>query len=300
LGALFATALTAMPANLARAADGGQAEEGGRMEAAPKALEDVGVEEHLGQSVPLNLRFTESRDAADGSGAPVGQAVALHEVFGGLRPTLLTLNYSDCPMLCSLQLDGLVEGLRHVGLVAGKDFDIVTVSINPNERPERTQTARKKYRAALLDGADSPHKADGWRFLTGDAANVEALARAVGFRYAYVPEQKEYAHGALVTVLSPEARITRYVYGVVFEPRDLKLTLLEASEGKVGSTLDRILLYCFHYDASTGKYAPMASNIMRLGGAVTAALLGGSLLLAWQRDRNGRRERPAAKRTDEA
>lgn len=261
------------------------ADEGGRMEAGPKALDDVGVDEHLGQSVPIDLHFTESIEPADGAAGTASRPVVLHEIMGGQRPTLLTLNYSDCPMLCSLQLDGLVDGLHKVGLVAGQDFDIVTVSINPDEKPERTATARRKYRQALVEGSETPHRPEGWRFLTGDAKNVETLARAVGFKYAYVPEQKEFAHGALVTVLSPEARITRYVYGVVFEPRDLKLTLLEASEGKVGSTLDRILLYCFHYDATTGRYAPMASNIMRLAGFVTTVVLGGALFIAWRRER---------------
>lgn len=259
-------------------------DDGGRMEAGPKALEDVGIEEHLGSSVPLDTRFIESVASPEG-GVGTRREVALHEVLGGQRPALLTLNYSDCPMLCSLQLDGMTEGLRHVGLRAGKDFDIVTVSINPAETAERTAAMRDKYRAALVDGSDTDHLKEGWRFLSGDAKSIEKLARAVGFKFAYVPEQKEFAHGALVTVLSPEARITRYLYGVVYDPRDLKLTLLEAAEGKVGSTLDRILLYCFHYDATTGKYAPMASNIMRLGGGVTALVLGLTLLLAWRKDR---------------
>ena len=271
-------------------------DDGGRLEAGPKALDDVGIEEHLGASIPLNLQFVESVDdpaapAVAGQPATMGRPLFLHEVFNGVRPVLLTLNYSDCPMLCGLQLDGLVDALHDVGLVAGKDFDIVTVSINPNEKPERTANARRKFRQALVDGASVAHRPEGWRFLTGEAPAVQALAQAVGFSYAYVAEQKEFAHGALITVVSPEARITRYLYGVTFVPRDVRLALVESAEGKVGSTLDRILLYCFHYDATTGRYAPLALNIMRLGGAVTAGVLSLLLGLAWRRDRRRARRK---------
>lgn len=242
-----------------------------RVEETPAALKEVGVDEHLGQQIPINLRFT------DASGAQV----ALHEVLRGSRPALLTLNYADCPMLCNLQLDGLAEGLRGVGLVPGKDYDVVTVSINPAETQERTQGFAKKYH----DKVGGEDIVRGWHFLRGEQQPIEALARAVGYGYTYVPSQKEYAHTAVVAVLMPDASISRYLYGVVYNPRDVRLALIEAAKGEVGTTLDRILLYCFHYDASTGRYAPMASNIMRLGGFLTALVLGAYLLLAWRQGR---------------
>lgn len=245
------------------------------MEVGPKALDDVGIDEHLGANVPINLNFVD----ADGS------KVELHDILRGQRPALLSLNYSDCPMLCNLQLDGLAEGLRGVGLKAGVDFDIVTVSINPNEKLERTRAYRDKYRHALTEEKSAEHKPEGWHFLTGDAKNIEILARSVGFRYVFVPEQNEFAHTAALMVLSPDAQITRYLYGVLFEPRDVRLALVEAADGKVGTTMDRILLYCFHYDATTGRYAPLAANIMRAAGFVTTLVLGGALWLAWRRER---------------
>lgn len=244
-----------------------------RVEDTPAALQKVGVDEHLGQQVPINLRF---RDAAD-------KEVALFELLRGGRPALLTLNYADCPMLCNLQLDGLAEGLRGVGLVPGRDYDVITVSINPKEAPERTRAFADKYHAKV-GGEDIVR---GWHFLRGEPVAIEALARAVGYEYTYVAEQKEYAHTAVAMVLMPDATISRYLYGVVYNPRDVRLALIEAARGEVGTTLDRILLYCFHYDATTGRYGAVASNIMRLGGFLTAAVLGAYLLVAWRRGQNG-------------
>ena len=241
-----------------------------RMEAGPTALDDVGIDEHLASQVPLNLPF----QTAD------GQAVKLHEIIGGKRPVLLTLNYSDCPMLCNLQLDGLVDALRQVNLTPGKDFDLLTVSINPEEKSERTRAFRDRY----LSLYDRPEAKDHWHFLTGAQDSISRLAQAVGFRYTYVKSQAEYAHTAAFMLLSPDGIITRYMYGVLFEPRDLRLALVEAAQGKTGTTLDKILLYCFHYDAATGRYAPMAQNIMRLGGFITMTVLGLTLAIFWRRE----------------
>jgi protein SCO1/2 len=240
------------------------------MEAAPKALDDVGIDEHLGGQVPLDLAF----QSADG--APV----KLHQIISGKRPVLLTLNYSDCPMLCNLQLDGLVDGLQQVNLTPGKDFELLTVSINPEEKSERTRTFRDKYLALY----NRPEAQDHWHFVTGAQDSISRLAQAVGLRYTYVKSQGEYAHTAAFMLLSPEGTITRYMYGVMFEPRDLRLALVEAAEGKTGTTLDKILLYCFHYDAATGRYAPMAQNIMRLGGFITMMVLGLTLAIFWRRE----------------
>lgn len=253
--------------SLALAADTQEVE---RIERVPKPLEEVGVDEHLGQQVPLNVGFVDS----------TGSKVQMSDIIAGQKPVLMSLNYADCPMLCNLQLDGLLEGLQNLSLQPGTDFDLVTLSIDPNEDLEHTRKFKNKYVTAY----QRPLADKAWHFLTGSVQNIETIARAVGFRYAFVPERKEYAHTAVVMVLSPEGRISRYLYGVTFNARDLKLAILEASEGKIGSTLDRILLYCFHYDASVGRYSPMAANIMRLGGALTVLLLGGTLALWWLKE----------------
>lgn len=241
-----------------------------RLEAGPQALDGVGIDEHLGRQVPLNLPFVTA----------TGQNIKLHEIIGGKRPVLLTLNYSDCPMLCNLQLDGMVDALRQVNLIPGKDFELLTVSINPEEKLERTRAFRDKYLALY----DRPEAQGHWHFLTGSQDSISRLAEVTGFRYSYLPKEKEYAHTAAFMLLSPDGDITRYMYGVLFEPRDLRLALVEAAQGKVGTTLDKILLYCFHYDAATGKYAPMAQNIMRLGGCVTMTVLALMLAFFWRRE----------------
>ena len=254
----------------ARADTAAPAEAAGRMEPGPKELENVGVDEKLGEQVPLNLGFTNSE----------GQKVTLGQIISGRRPVILTLNYSSCPMLCSLQLDALVEGMRGIAWTAGVEYDIVTVSIDPNESVDRNRLFKEKY---LNQYQREPAK-EGWHFLQGTEVNIETVARSVGFKYTYVKERQEYAHTAAIMLLSPEGVVTRYLYGVLYEPRDLRFALVEAAEGKVGSTVDRILLYCFHYDAAVGKYAPFAANIMRLGGVLTVIVLGGLLGGFWLRD----------------
>lgn len=239
-----------------------------RQEKGPDELEGVGIDEQLGGQVPLNLDFIDSD----------GHKVALAEIVDARRPAILTLNYSNCPMLCSLQLDGFVAGLKEMAWTPGIEFSVITVSIDPNEQQEHSRLYKEKYMAQL----QKPEAAKGWHFLRGSERNIAHLARSVGFKFRYVPEQKEFAHTAAIMVLSPEGMVTRYLYGVQYAPRDMKLALVEAAEGKVGSTLDRILLYCFHYDSATGKYTAVAQNVMRLTGAITVALLGlgiGGMLL---------------------
>jgi protein SCO1/2 len=241
-----------------------------RLEKGPKELDNVGIDEKLGGQVPLNLDFKES----DGSRVTLGQ------IIDARRPAILTLNYSDCPMLCSLQLDGFSEGLRELKWTVGEEFDVITVSIDPKESIEHSRLFKEKYLTQYRRDAAKR----GWHFLTGEQTQIEALAAAVGFKYTYVPERKEYAHTAAVMVLSPEGVVSRYLYGVQYAARDLKLALVEAAEGKVGSTVDRILLYCFHYDATTGKYTAVAQNIMRLTGAMTLLILGSAMGVFWMRD----------------
>ncbi len=246
-----------------------------RAEPLPGQLEGVGIEERLGAQVPLDLSLT----------AEDGRPVALRELISGQRPVLLTLVYYRCPMLCGLVLNGLVDALKGLPLVVGEDFEIVTASIDPLE----TATLARLKKQALLREYGRPEAARGWHFLTGEEAAIKALAKSVGFGYRWVEERKEYAHAAALMVLTPDGRVSRYLYGVLYEPRTVRLALAEARLGSVASVTDRFLLYCFHYDANQGRFVVAARNIMRLGGGATVAVVGVWLGRAWW----GRRRRRA-------
>jgi len=181
-------------------------------------------------------------------------------------------------MLSSLILNGLVDSLRQVNLTMGQDYRVVTVSINPNETSERAHKTQERY----LSKYGRPESREGWAFLTGSERNIKAVAASVGFEYGYNEARDEYVHPSAFAIAMPNGNIARYIYGIEYLPDTLRLSLVEASEGKVGSTLDRILLYCFHYDETEGRYAPMAMNIMRLGGGLAIVLLGGFLALLWR------------------
>jgi len=243
----------------------------------PKQLDPVTVNEHLGAALPKQLAFKDEQ----------GKSVTLGQYFDGHIPVILTFNYSDCPMLCSLMLNGLVDGLKKLSFTPGKDFRILTVSIDHRETPERALRTQHRYIAQY----GRPEAAVGWHFLTGSEENVRAYANALGFGYAYVPERKEYAHPSVMAVASPDAHIVRYLYGIEYPEQSLKLALLEGSQGKIGSTLDRLILYCFHYDASIGRYAPVAAKVMRVGGAVSVVVLAGFLVLLWRADAMKRRRK---------
>lgn len=239
-----------------------------------KALKDVGATEHLDAPLPLDLAFCDS----------LGRQVTLREFFDGTRPVILTMNYSRCPRLCSLQLNGLFTGLGKLDWDIGQEFQMVTVSIDPEESTRRAHETRLKY----LESYGRENTAGGWHYLTGKEENIRKLADVVGFAYVYVPETREFAHAAVLMVCTPEGRISRYLYGIEFDARTLRLALVEASEGKIGTTTDRVLLYCFHYDAATGRYGPAAMRLMQLGSAITVVLLGGTLLWFWRHDRAAR------------
>lgn len=245
-------------------------ESAGRAETLPKELEGIGVEEKLGQRVPLDLRFRDTE----------GKEVTLGEYFGKGRPVLLTMNYSNCPMLCHLQLNGLVEALQQMPLTPGTEFEILTVSVDPLETPQRAKQTHGKY----MELYARPAAAAGWHFLTGSEPGIQALAESVGFGYRYDPETKEYLHVAAAMILSPDGMTTRYLYGIQYDPRTLRFSLVEASEGKIGTSMDRLLLYCFHFDSSKGKYAPAAFRLMQVGGVLTVAVLGVVLLAFWRRE----------------
>jgi len=240
-----------------------------RAEPLPKALEGVGISERPGAQVPLDLEFA----------AEDGQPVRLSQYVTGKRPVILTLNYYRCPMLCGLLLSGLLDGLKELPWTPGNEFEVVTVSIDPLETPKLAMLKKESYMTEL----GRPAAAAGWHFLTGKERSIKALASSVGFGYRYDDERQQYAHAAGIFLLTPDGRVARVLYGVVFEPRTLRLALTEAGEGKVGTTTDEALLFCYHYDANAGRYVVAAGNIMRLGGAATAVVVGAWLLAAWRR-----------------
>lgn len=231
-----------------------------RTDPVPRGLERAGVEEHLDASLPLQLAFRDDR----------GQEVTLGRYFKPGRPVILTLNYYRCPMLCTLELNGLVAGLRELGWTPGDEFEVVTVSIDPKES---TALARAK-KLSYLEDYGNPAADAGWHFLTGGAEAIEKLAAAVGFSYQYDAETDQFAHPAVVFLASPEGRVTRYLYGVEFPPSTLKMGLLEASRGKIGTAIDRFVLFCYHFDADRGRYSIAAMKLMRLGGVATLLGLG--------------------------
>jgi protein SCO1/2 len=248
-----------------------------RKEAAPKRLGGIDIEERLNTQIPLGLEFKDTQ----------GQTVALSRYVRGERPVIFTLNYSDCPMLCSLQLTGLVSALGKLDRELGRDFEIVTVSLNPDETSERARETEARYQAELVHAAERR----AWHFLTGTKANIDALADALGIRYGYNEARREYVHPASLVLSTPTGTVSRYLYGIEYHPKTLSLSLVEAAEGKIGTSIDRLILYCFHYDEAEGRYAPMAMNLMRVGGGLTALGLGSFLGAYWFR--HARRRSPA-------
>lgn len=236
----------------------------------PRELQAVGITEHLGSALPKDLRLTNAQ----------GQSVELGSFFDDTRPVVLVLQYYECPMLCGVLMNGVNTALQALPWAPGREYRFVGVSIDPAEGPELAAAKQQAYAEAF--GRPSE-----WHFLTGDAATIQALTNAVGFGYRYDADQKEFAHAAVVTVLTPGGMISRYLYGIEFAPRDMKLALVEAGQGKVGSVVDRLLLYCFHFDPSTHKYGLMAMRLMRVGGGVMVVGLGGWLLFQRRREKKG-------------
>lgn len=269
--ASLVAALTLGSAAVGRAAPSGEERPAGNNQVLAPAMHGIDVEEHGGLEVDRGLRFVDH----------TGAAVTLGDYLDGKRPVLITMNYFRCPVLCNVQLNELTETLRNLDWTPGDEhFRVVTVSIDPRETAELAGQKRASHLKALDRG-----DAVDWAFLTGDALNIRLLAAQLGISYTYDPEQDQYAHPAVVVFLSPEGKIARYVYGLSYATNDLKFGLLEASEGRVGTTLDRIILSCFHYDATLGRYGPFAFGLIRIGGAVTVLLIGTALLVYWRRER---------------
>lgn len=233
----------------------------------PPAFRDVGIDQKLNQQVPLDIPF---RDES-------GNIVALREFFGN-RPVILSLVYYECPMLCTTSLNGLEQSMKEMKLDLGKDYDVVTVSFDPTEQP--SLAAAKKAVYTGLYGR--PGAADAWHFLTGDQDSIDRLTQAVGFRYHYDKNIKQFIHATGIIVLTPEGKVARYFYGIQYPAGNLRLGLVEASQGKIGNPVDAILLYCCEYDPQTGKYSLIISRALQIGAAVTVVCLGGLMLVMFK------------------
>ncbi|PYQ05574.1 MAG: SCO family protein [Acidobacteria bacterium] len=238
----------------------------------PTLLRDVGYDQRLGEQVPLDLVFRDE----------VGRLIPLRSLFRG-RAMVLSLVYYQCPMLCTLTLNGLASALSVLTFDVGKEFDVVTVSFEPKETAPLAAAKKKAH----LERYPRPGAAEGWHFLTGDAPAIAALTRAVGFRYVWDAETRQYAHPAGLVVLTPDGRIARYMYGVEYAPRDLRLALVEASQRRIGNPVDTVLLYCYQYDPARGRYAASVLRLVRLGGILTVLGLASFVLVSLRRERAG-------------
>lgn len=232
-------------------------------------LEGVGITEHLDEQIPLDLTFVDEH----------GYDVVLGDYFDGEKPIIITLNYYKCPMLCSLTLNGLTAGLEEMEWTLGDEFDVVTLSINPKEDAALAMTNKNGY----LGHYDREGAEQGWHFLTGKQENITTLAEALGFGYVFDPQTGEFHHTASIMFMTPDGRISKYMNDVQFAGQDLRFALIEASEGRIGTTLDKLLLFnCFKYDPDRNSYTPSAWKLMRTGGVVMLAFLfGGLAILGW-------------------
>jgi protein SCO1 len=258
-GATLALALVALPGSAAAQFTDPTQGIGVR----PELLKEVGVDQKLDAQVPLNLAFRDEH----------GNAVELGQFFAG-KPVILTLVYYNCPMLCTQVLNGLDRSMQLIPMEVGKDFSVVTVSIDPTDRPVIAEAKQAMYAGMYK----RPGAQYGWHFLTGEEPQIRQLADAVGFRYAYDSDSKQYAHASVIMLLTPDGKISRYFYGVSYPERDLRLGLVEASQGKIGSPVDQVLLFCYHYDPHTGKYGLLISRVIQAGGVATV-LIGGIFMI---------------------
>jgi protein SCO1/2 len=247
----------------------------------PAVLKEIGVDEKLGDSIPLDLVFTNS----------YGDDITLSELFESDKPVLLNPLYYDCPVLCSVVLDGVFGAVKQLAWSPGNDYTIISFSIDPEEGPELASSSKEFY----LNQFNRESAADGWHFLTGSQESIEQLTEAIGFRYKYEEETGEYIHMASIMMLSPDGKITRYLYGANFREFDIRNALFEAADGTIGNSLDKVLMYCFTYDPSSQSYVPVAMNIMKLGGLATLIILGIFLSVFWRRERNKKNSTPTTK-----
>ena len=240
--------------------------------ALPPMIRGVGIDQNLNGQVPLNLMFIDE----------AGRPARLGQYFRG-KPVVLALVYYECPGLCDLVLNGLTHSMEQVSLNLGSDFDAVTVSFNPRDTWQLAASKKANY----VEKYQRKGAQEGWHFLTGKEEEIKTLAETVGFHYKYDPNTKQFAHASGIMVLTPAGKIARYFFGIEYKPRDLRLGLVEASNEKIGSPVDELLLYCFHYDPMTGKYGPVIQNITRVLGSATVLALGMFIFVMVRRERRG-------------
>lgn len=241
--------------------------------AVPEPLKEVGFDQRLGEVIPLDAAFLDDH----------GQPVKLGDYLG-TRPVVLVPVYYQCPMLCQLVLNGVASSLKAVTFDAGQEFSVVAVSIDPDETPEIAAAAKEK----AVSRYGRPQTADGWHFLTGTPESIRRFTEAIGFRYTYDPKLDQFAHAAGIVIATPDGRAARYFYGVEYPARDLRLGLIEAADNKIGTVADQLLLFCFHYDPSVGKYSTAVVNLVRAGGVVTLLVLGLVIAAFLRREKNQR------------
>ena len=227
----------------------------------PKALKEVSFDQKLNAQLPLDLEFRNEN----------GEAVKLGDYFGK-KPVVLSLVYYECPMLCTQVLNGMVSAFRVLSFKPGQEFDVITVSFDPREKPPLAAAKKKTY-IGYLPEAKRGSAENGWHFLTGDPESIKRLTETVGFRYHFDETTNQFAHASAIMVATPQGKLARYLYGIEYAPKDLRLSLIEASENKIGSPVDQLLLYCYHYDPATGKYGAVVMNMVRVGGIATLIMM---------------------------
>lgn len=240
----------------------------------PQALQEIGIEQRLGEQLPLDAEFQDEK----------GNAVRLGDYFGKKRPVVLALVYYECPMLCNQVLNGLTGSLKGISFDAGKDFDVVAVSFDARENDKPGLAENKK--ASYLQRYGRGGSETGWHFLTGTQESIDQLTRATGFKYKWDEQTNQFAHGSAVMVATPDGKLSRYLYGIDYSPKDLKFAMMDSAESKIGNPAEQLFLYCFHYDPSTGKYGLAILKVVRLGGILTMLGIAAMFFVFWRLNKN--------------
>jgi protein SCO1/2 len=233
----------------------------------PQILSNISIDQNLNQQVPLDLPFKDEN----------GRDVKLSDYFGG-KPVILSLVYYECPMLCTETLNGMVSAFKVLKFDVGKEFNVVTISFDARETPALAKTKKENY----LRQYGRPGAEQGWHFLTGTQASIDAVTKSVGFHYAWDQSTQQFAHATALMLLKPDGKIAQYYYGVEFSPRDLRFGIIEASQGRTGTVVDQVLLYCFHYDPRSGKYGAVITRVVQVAGGITILVLGGFMFLMFR------------------
>ncbi len=249
--------------------------QGQQSNAVPVALQNIGIDQKLNEQLPLDTTFRDEE----------GRDVKLGDFFKSGKPVVLSLVYYDCPMLCTQVLNGEVESFRALPFTLGKDFEAVSVSFDPREKPELAVSKKQVY---VID-YKRPGAVEGWHFLTGDQDQIKRLTEAVGFRYSYDEPTKQFVHASAIYVATPDGKLSRYFYGIAYPTKDLRLSLVEAAAGHIGSPINQLIFYCYHYDPTTGKYGVAVLNVMRFAGILTVLSLVALIVLLRRRKHVGER-----------